>query len=584
MKYSWVGWLLAAGISACSLPAKQQANSIARIRWNRDPENLSPLELPNQAAVDAANLLHCGLLQVNFSTGEHSPALADSLPQVRLVGDSITLLRYRLRSAAAWDTSLPVLASDVAFTLKLIFCPGLPNEKARAPLSFITDIVLDSADTRCFTFVCRGQAPEFKIESGDFPILSEAAFDPAHILRHFSVATLASYSQAAKPEPALALLAQRYQQADFGHHPERLPGCGPYKMTSWESGRSLTFTRKSHWWADALHPTPFVLQANMPQLKFVIIPDEAAATLALRRHEVDVLPQVPAREFKRLQDSPAAQKEFSFYSTVSYEIVTAGFNTGRAILHDSLTRQALSRLFDPARLMQATQLGQGRRTVGLVHPDDHRYYHDGLPMLAYNPAQAAVLLRQAGWQRQPTGWVRYNVEHLSERLTLSLRYRSTEVMFKTIALQFKAAAASLNIPVELRPTETSFLTKALHEGDFDVFIRTQKGSYFDFNYATFLHSRTVNEGNSTQFGSPNTDRLIEAVATASSPAQKRKLLRRFQLMMQRQMPLVPLFFLPYRLVADRRIQHLYPSKLKPGYSAATITWAAPEPLASAKSQ
>jgi ABC-type transport system substrate-binding protein len=580
MKYSWVGWLLAAGVSACSLSVKQQPDSIVRIRWSRDPENLSPLELPNQAAVEAANLLHCGLLQVNFSTGEYSPALADSLPQAKLIGDSITQLRYRLRNAAAWDNKQPVLASDVAFTIKLLHCPGLPNEKLRAQLGFITDVVLDSVDAKSFTLVCRGQAPEFNITSGDFAVLSEAAFDSAHVLRRFSIAALENCSRTAKPEPALASLAQRYQQANFGRHPERLPGCGAYRLAEWKSGRSLTFVRKSHWWADALRPTPFVLQAKMPQLQFIIYPEEAAATLALRRHELDVLPQVSARAFKRLQDSPAAQQKLAFYSTVSYEVVTAGFNNDRAILHDSLTRQALSRLFDPARLLQATQLGQGLRTVGIVHPNDHRYYHDGLPLLAYSPTQTIALLRQ----RQAAGWIRYNTEHLSERLTLSLRYRSNELTFKTIALQFKAAAASLNIPVELRPTETSSMTKALREGDFDIFILTHKGNSFAYNYATFLHSRTINEGNFTKFGTPNTDRLIEAVATASSPAQKRKLLRRFQLMMQRQMPLVPLFFLPYRLVADRRIQHLYPSKLKPGYSAATITWAAPEPLASAKSQ
>lgn len=582
MKYSWVRWLLAASTSACSLPAKQQVNSITRIRWNRDPENLSPLELPNQIAVNAANLLYCGLLQVNFATGDHSPALADSMPRIRLVGDSIMQLRYCLRSEATWDTGKPVLASDVAFTLKLLLCPGLPNEQARAQLSFIRDVELDSINLRRFTIVCRGQAPQFSIVSGDFPILSEAAFDSTHVLRRFSIATLVSYSLKAKLEPALASLAQRYQQADFGHHPERLPGCGPYKLAVWKTNRFLTFVRKPHWWANGLQPRPFVLQAQAPRLQFVIIPNDVTATLALRSHEIDVLPQVSAREFKRLQSSPTAKKELSFYSTVSYDVVMAGFNTQRAILHDSLTRQALSRLFDPAHLVQATQLGQGLRTVGLVHPADHRYYHDGLTLLDYSPAQATVLLQRAGWQRHSAGWVRSNAEHLSERLTLSLRYRADDIAFKTIALQFKAAAALLTIPVELRPTAGSSMTKALHEGDFDICVVTQKGNSFAYNYATILHSRTVNEGNFTKFGTADSDRLIEAVAAADSPAQKRKLLRRFQLMMQRQMPIVPLFFLPYRLAADRRIQHLYPSKLKPGYSAATITWAAPEPLTSAQ--
>lgn len=572
MKYLWFGWALVVGSSSCSSPADSQASSTVNIRWNRDPESLSPLAQPNQNAVDAAMLLHCSLLQVDISTGSYSPALADSLPLRRLLGDSLTHLRYHLRPTATWDSGRPVLATDVAFTLKLIFCPGLPNEKARAPLSFIHDIKLDSANPRRFTLVCRGQAPEFSYESGDFPIVSEDALDPTHSLRPFSVASVAATQPNATLAPALTALAKRYQQADLGHHPERLPGCGPYQLAKWETNRSLTFKRKTNWWADGLRPAPLVLQAKPIQLHFSIIPDDATATLALRRHKLDVLPQLSAREFERLQESSDAKQSFAFYSTISYEVVTAGFNTQRPILRDSLTRQALSKLFDPARLLQATQLGQGLRTVGLVHPNDHRYYDNSLPLPAYDLPQAKVLLQRAGWRRQPTGWMRPSTNSQPERLALLLRYRADDPAFKIISLQFKAAAALLSIPVELRPTEGSSMTNALHEGDFDMYVRTQKGNPFAFNYATMLHSRTVNEGNFTKFGSPATDRLIEAVATANTPVQKRQLLHRFQVMLQQQMPLIPLFFLPYRLVADRRIHDLYPSALRPGYNAATITW------------
>jgi peptide/nickel transport system substrate-binding protein len=573
MKYLWFGWLLAVGSSSCSSPAQEHAGNTVNIRWNRDPEDLSPIVLPNQYAIDAANLLYCSLLQVNISTGAFAPALADSLPQMHLLGDSLTHIRYQLRRSATWDNGRPVLATDVAFTLKLLFCPGLPNEKVGTPLRFIKDIKLDPSNPRRFTLVCRGQAPEFSFESGDFPIVPEDALDPSHSLRPFLLASVASASAATPLAPALAALVKRYQKADLGHHPERLPGCGPYRLAAWDNNRSLTFERKSHWWADSLRPAPLVLQAQPTQLRFSIIPDDATAILALRRHQLDVLPQVSARDFKRLQESSDAQKSFAFYSTVSYDVVTAGFNTRRPILHDSLTRQALSKLFDPARLLQATQLGQGQRTVGLVHPNDHRYYDSSLPLPAYDLPQAQALLQQAGWRRQPTGWTRAAPKGQPQRLALLLRYRAEDPTFKTIALQFKAAAALLSIPVELRPTEGSSMTTTLLAGDFDMYVRTQKGNAFAFNYAPILHSRTTNEGNFTKFGTPATDRLIEAVATATTPGQKRQLLRRFQVMMQQQMPLVPLFFLPYRLVADRRLRDLYPSAIKPGYSAPTLTWA-----------
>ena len=570
MKYVWIGLLLAIGSSACSPRDKHQKHSIVRIRWVRDPENLSPLVQPNQNAVDALTLLHCSLLQLDFSTGQHVPALADSLPSIRLVGDSLTEIRYQLRRAATWDNGRPVLASDVAFTLKLYQCPGLPNEKARGQLSFIRDIRLNPGNSRRFTLVCRGQAPEFGFETGDFPVLPEATLYAKHTLRRYSLAQLANLTSLPPRDTALTALVSRYQHADPSHHPERLPGCGPYRLQAWEIDRFLTFVRKPHWWADTLQPTPFVLQARPRQITYLIIPDETTAALALRRQELDVLPQLSARAFKRLQAADSTQHELSFYSIASYELLMAGFNTSRPMLHDSLTRQALAQLFDPAKLQQATQLGQGLRTAGLVHPHNRRYYNDSLALPAFNPRLTVSLLKQAGWQRQPAGWVLAKARQAP--LKLRLRYRADDPVFATIALQFKSAATALGIPVALLPTEASSLTTALQEGDFDIYVRKLNSTPFAFDFSMLLHSRTIPKSNFTKFSTHTTDRLIDAIAATGTPARKRLLLRRFQTIIQQQAPLVPLFFLPYRLATARELQHLHPSGYKPGYYAAAATW------------
>jgi peptide/nickel transport system substrate-binding protein len=574
MKYVWIGLLLAIGSSACSPRDKHQKHSIVRIRWVRDPENLSPLVQPNQNAVDALTLLHCSLLQLDFSTGQHVPALADSLPSVHLVGDSLTEIRYQLRRAATWDNGRPVLASDIAFTLKLYQCPGLPNERARAQLSFIRAIKLDAAAPRRFTLVCRGQSPDVRLETGDFPVLPEATLDAKHTLRRYSLAQLANLPGLPPRDTALTALVSRYQHADPSHHPERLPGCGAYRLRAWEIDRFLTFVRKPHWWADTLRPTPFVLQARPRQITYLIIPDEAIAALALRRHELDVLPQLTARAFKHLRKDDATKQELSFYSLASYELLYAGFNTSQPILRDSLTRQALAQLFDPAKLLQATQLGQGLRTASLVHPGNRRYYNDSLALPIYNPKQAVFLLQQAGWQRQAAGWVSTKTTAKAKQLPLKLRlrYRADEPSFATVALQFKSAATALGIPVALLPTEASSLTTALQEGDFDIYVRKLNSTPFAFDFSMLLHSRAIPKSNFAKFSTHTTDRLIDAIAATGAPAQKRKLLRRFQTIMKQQAPLVPLFFLPYRLATARELQHLYPSVYKPGYYAAAATW------------
>jgi len=571
MKYFWLGSLLALLASACSTPPAKQASSPIRIRWALDPQSLDPLALPNQSAIDAANLLHMALLLVDYQSNTYTPGLAQALPRVHTAGDSLTTLDYELRAAAAWDDGHPVLATDVDFTLKLLQCPGLPNENSRAQYGFIRQVRIDPTNPRRFTLVCRGQGSDILNSSGDFPVLPEATLDPAGTLRRWPLATLQDWPTTRPPAPAVAALVQRYQRANLDRQPGNLSGCGPYRLAAWDTNHELRFQRKAHWWADALRPAPFVLQARPQELVFAVLPDDAAATLALRRHTIDVYPQVPARLFQRLQASPQARQELTFYVKSSYDILTAGFNTQRPALRDKRTRQALSRLFDPAGLLAATQLGQGSPTVGLLPPGSP-FYNDSLTLPTLAPNQAVALLRQAGWQRRADGhWWQPNAV---APLTLAVRFRAEEATFATTALQFQAAAARVGIPVTLLPTEVSTLTNALQRGDFDVYIRVVKGSPLGFNFATFLHSNTIGSGNLTRFSTPTTDRLLLAIPAEGDPRRKRLLLRRLQVVLQAEMPLLPLFFLPYRLAVNRQLQHVVPSGLKPGYAITALSWLA----------
>ncbi|MGI4884202.1 MAG: ABC transporter substrate-binding protein [Janthinobacterium lividum] len=573
MKLSLLAGLCTGLLTACSGPGSNVANGV-HIRWANDPESLDPLRQPNQASTDADNLLHLSLLQIDFAKSSYAPGLADSLPRIKLIGDSLTLLTYCLRRAAAWDDGRPVLASDVAFTLKLMQAPGLTNESIRTQFSFIQELRADPNNARRFTLVCRGQASDFAHASGDFFILPEAILDARGKLRRYCLADLINRPADAAPDTVLAAVARRYAAA--AQHPERLPGCGPYRLVSWEKDHRLRFQRKPQWWADQLNPLPPVLQARPQQIDFLVIPNNASAVLALRRGEVDLCPDFPARDFNRLRRSTKNQQTLAFYTTLSHNVVTAGFNTRRPILADRFTRQALALLFDVPALLAATQQDLGQRTVGIISPNTGRNYADSLPLLPFAPGRAAMLLLQAGWRRQgaaPTGpWTRQGSHGEVQRLALQVRYWAGETTFETIGLQFRAAAAQLGIAVELRPTEASSFIPALQKGDFDLYIKPIRGNPYLFNFISVLHSTAVSEGNLTGFGTPASDRLVEALAVAQSPVVRGRLLRKLQVLLREEMPMVPLFFPYNRLAANRRLRHLYPSSLRPGYAAAAITW------------
>ncbi|WP_177204855.1 ABC transporter substrate-binding protein [Hymenobacter arizonensis] len=561
-----VGILL--GVMACSSPPPS-ANAPVRIRWAQDPEALDPLRLSTPQAIEAANLIHCALLQLNYALRTFDPALAEAFPRRQLVGDSLTLLTYRLRPAARWDTGQPVLARDVVFTLKLMACPGLPNESLRMEYAFIKAVAPDAKDARRFTITCAGQAPEYAQASGNYPILSEASLDPTGRLRRFSLAQLQHWPANRAPDTALVALARRYESLS-----QAVPGCGPYRLTAWNKDQNLTFRRKADWWADQLPaPGPVVLQARPRALRFAIIPNEGTAWLALRRGDIDLYPQVTAAQAEQLLNSDQARRTVSLHTASSHNVVTAGFNTRRPVLADAPTRRALSRLFDAKGLLHATQRGVGVRTVGLINPVDKTRYNDSLELIPFDPAGAAAQLQQAGWRhvagewRRPAG-NRGGVQHLR----LTLRYRADDALFATIALQFWSSAAALDIPVELQPAEAATLNRLLLAGDFDLYLRTLKGNPFVFNFAPILGSQYVGVSNLTGFGTPASDRFLAEVAAATSPRRQRQLLRRFQTLMQRQAPLVPLFVLPTRIAANRELSGVRVTDLKPGYVVTALEW------------
>ncbi|MGY2131473.1 ABC transporter substrate-binding protein [Hymenobacter sp. HD11105] len=562
-------YLLLALLSACS-PQASSPDAI-RVRWVRDPESLNPLFNPNDYANQAIGLLYQSLLKVDNQGRVFVPWLAEELPTVQRQ-DSLTLLTYRLRSIAAWDNGQPILAQDVAFTLKVMNCPGLPNEGVRAQFSFIRDVRLDSTDTRRFTLVCKGRAPEFAHVSGEYPILPEYALDPQQQLRSISVSALTGPAPVSLTQyPELAAFAQRYNAADLDKNPSRLPGSGPYELTAWRNSQVLSFRRKAKWWADQLPTRPPQLIAKPSTIYFQIIPDNTTALLALRRGDIDVYPMVTATEFDRLRKSEAGQKDLRFYTADSYEMVIAGFNMRRGLLTNQLTRQALSYLFDIPTLIQATQSGMAYPSVGLVNPQEKAIYNDSLPLLKYDTKRAEALLRQAGWVRQATGgWSRSSTSGKPEALELSIAYRAGEPAFEGIALQLRSAAAALGIPIQLRPTESTLLLSKLRGGNFDIYIRSLSGSPFAYDFSPLLHSRSIGVSNYTGFGSPTSDKLIKDIVLEENLDRKAKLLRRFQVIIRQECPMVVLFFYRYRLAADKRLTNLRVSGLKPGYEVMTI--------------
>ena len=551
--------LLAAGPSACTQQAPPQA---VRIRWAKDAESLDPMANKSSQGREVLGLLHLSLLSLDAHSLKMVPVLAAGLPTVQ-AQDTLMRVTYTLRPEATWDTGQPVLATDVAYTLKMMYCPGLPNEMMALNYGMVLDVELDPANPRRVTLVCqRATVEELLVGSGDFAVLSEDALDPKKSLRVVPFRLLKRDPKAAERQfPALTAYAARYHAAS----PERQPGCGPYRLLSWERERALRVQRKASWWGLKLSPRPLSLQAEPAQIDYLIIPEPATAALALQSGSLDLYPMPPAPLYRRLLSGSDSTK-LLFRTAASYQMTTAGFNTQRPALRDAATRRALSLLFDSEGLMRNAQQGLGYRSVGLINPTDTAGYNAALPLPAYSPAQALQQLRAAGWQPAPDKRLQRN----GTPLALSLTYLAGNPEQELVALQFRAAAQGIGVPVTMRPMEAALEQQELRAGHMDLYLQNLVGSPVSYNLKPILHTEGLAAYNFSRFSNPAMDRLIDAIAQEPRPRQQGQLVRQFQVLMREESPLLVLYFTRNRLVASRRLAKVEAVPVRPGYEASQL--------------
>lgn len=556
--------------TGCQFMHSDRLNDAAvSVRMGRDPESLAPFGVNNQTAIDALNLMTPSLLMPETSTIQIAPYLVEDNPEITSIGDSLSILSYRVRPQAKWNTGKPVLGADIAFTLKVFSNPDLPASKEKLLLSFIKEVQLDKRDPLRFSIICRGRSADAALTIGDVPIIPEAGLDPAKELRRFSMSDLRHPITAASL--VMARIAARYDRLEINRHPERLPSCGPYRLTKWVPDSILSFKRQEEWWGEEIKGTHAVrFEAHPTQIDYLIISDEDRAGKALRGGKLDVYPHMPVKLFNELRHTPSASSKLSFYLEPTYDVIYAGFNNSRPALADAATRRALAHLFDPSYINQLNESGDEWLTVGVISPADSEHYNDSLPLWPHSSAYAVKGLRAAGWRTPTTGaggWYRNGI-----RLQLEIPYRVGETVHEQVAKQLATEAREIGIPVVLYPLPAAELHNLLRQGKFDVFVQSLKGSPFGVNFKGVFSRAAIGTNNFTRFGTAESDKLIEALADAESPADRKRLVRKFQAMMQQQMPIVPLFVSMNRIAANRQLTDLHVNKLKPGYQVSASRW------------
>jgi len=174
-------------------------------------------------------------------------------------------------------------------------------------------------------------------------------------------------------------------------------GTGPYVITDWTPGQSITTEKNTNWTGDN--------SQWVDGMKFIFTANPSTALLQLQRGEVDVLGDgVPAADYARIQQDPTWSK----YTLDASEIATyyVFMNVREKPFTDAKVRQAVNYAINTARI-QKLLAGQAK-ALNQIYPAGMPGYQADETFYTYDPAKAKQLLAEAGF---PNGFKVTFVSH-----------------------------------------------------------------------------------------------------------------------------------------------------------------------------
>ena len=219
---------------------------------------------------------------------------------------------FTLRAAARFHDGTPITVEDVIWTFDTLRTRGHPLYR-----SYYAHVArVEKVGPRVVRFTFKGsENRELPVIVGQLPVLPRAYWSG----RDFAKTTL-----------------------------EAPLGSGPYRVESFEAGRSITYRRVADYWAAALPVN--VGRSNFDRIRYDYYRDGTVALEAFKGGAYDFRVENVSKNWATAYDIPAVRDGRIRKESIPNEIPTAMqafvYNTRRAVFQDPRVREALANAFD----------------------------------------------------------------------------------------------------------------------------------------------------------------------------------------------------------------------------------------------
>lgn len=313
--------------------------------------------------------------------------------------------------------------------------------------------------------------------------------------------------------PMNAIVDRQTVEAHHGSLASIDAGCGPYRLVQWRKGEFLDLEAAPAYFEPGL--------PRIPTLRLRPITDETARTTALRTGEVDLLPDLPAKDIPLVESHPGITVQRVQSTFWEY----LGINTRTPPLDSPRVRRALAMALDRVSLLKLVKFGEGRVLDSGPIPPGH-WAHLDTPLYSEPaPAAARALLAQAG---------------LPENISLTLTVGSAFPYQVDAAQVVKQQLQSAGITIRIEALESGVFFDRLNRGDFQL---TLVGWLGFVDPDEWLHNLFHSRGkwNQQGYANPEVDTLLETGRRLLDPESRAVVYRQAQHIIASEAPMAFLY-------------------------------------------
>jgi len=266
---------------------------------------------------------------------------------------------FDLRRGVKWQDGKPFTSNDVVYTYDdVVLNKAMPTSKAS---------VYSAVKT------VRAAGP-YKVQF----VLSTPFADLPAYLAYYAPVLPAHILQGSNP----------FDNTQFNKvHPI---GTGPYIMSKYVPGESITLTRNSHY---------FGAKPKIKTIVFHIIPTTTTQVSDLLSGTLTYADLTDVQYLPPLVHNSGMTVQKNADQTYYFAMV----NTTMAPFNDARVRAALDYAIDKKAMIKALLSGYGRVATGPIAPLQKAFYYSKVQQYPYDPKKALALLKQAGYTRGSDG-------------------------------------------------------------------------------------------------------------------------------------------------------------------------------------